>query len=171
MISIREEQPADRDAIFRVNAAAFETDGEAQLVDALRDAGDVVLSLVAEDQSAEAAIVGHILFSRLMIETDSGAVSAVALAPMAVVPERQRQGIGSQLVKAGLNGCRELGERIVVVLGHPDFYPRFGFSPEMARPLRSPFSGAAWMAVELQPGALEGVSGKVVYPAAFGIED
>src|SRR5690606_22745960 len=104
------------------------------------------------------------LFSDLPIITTSGTVPALALAPMAVLPEFQRQGIGSELVRRGLDVCREQGHRIVIVLGHPDFYPRFGFSSDLAQPLLSPFSGEAWMALELVPGALEGVAGRVEYP-------
>jgi putative acetyltransferase len=88
---------------------------------------------------------------------------------MAVLPDFQRRGIGSKLVEAGLEACRKQGHKIVVVLGHPDFYPRFGFSAELAQPLKSPFGGGeAWMAMELVPGALEGVVGRVEYPPPFG---
>jgi putative acetyltransferase len=88
---------------------------------------------------------------------------------MAVLPERQRQGIGSALVQKGLEACRQQGHRIVVVLGHSHFYPRFGFSPRLAAHLESPFSGGdSFMAVELVPGALDGVVGRVQYPPPFG---
>jgi putative acetyltransferase len=105
----------------------------------------------------------------LPILTDRGATPALALAPMAVLPAHQRRGIGSALVRRGLEICREQGARIVVVVGHPEFYPRFGFSAELARPLKSPFSGEIWMAAELIPAALEGVTGKVAYPPPFGL--
>jgi len=109
-----------------------------------------------------------ILFSRLPIVTEGGTVDALSLAPMAVLPSHQRQGVGSRLVEAGLETCRENGHKIVVVLGHPDFYPRFGFSADLAQPLESPFGGGeAWMAMELVPGALAGVEGRVEYPAPF----
>ena len=91
-----------------------------------------------------------------------------ALAPMAVVPELQRRGIGSALVREGLRTCVERGHRIVVVVGHPDFYPRFGFSAGLAGRLKSPFSGPACMALELVPDAMESVEGEVVYPPPFG---
>jgi putative acetyltransferase len=129
VFNIREEEPADHDQIEAVVRTAFGGDLEAKLVNRLRNEGLVVASLVAvqDDQ-----IVGHILFSAGVIETEHGAVSAVSLAPMAVLPEFQRQGIGSELVRKGLQSCRERGERIVIVLGDPKFYTRFGFSVEMA---------------------------------------
>lgn len=88
---------------------------------------------------------------------------------MAVVPEYQRQGIGSELVRRGLDVCRDQGHRIVVVLGWPHFYPRFGFSAELTRALESPFSGESFMAIELVPGSLDGVIGRVEYPPPFGV--
>jgi putative acetyltransferase len=136
------------------------------LVGALRESGDVVLSLVAEESGA---IVGHILFSRLKLHINDGrVVTGVALAPMAVRPDRQRQGIGSTLVTAALSECRRRGERIAIVVGHTNFYPRFGFSHAKAAALRSVFQCDAFMAVELRPAALDGVAGAVEYPAAFG---
>jgi len=125
-----------------------------------------VLSLVAVEESN---IVGHILFSDLLIETEHAVLHAVSLAPMAVIPQYQRRGIGSALVRRGLEVCRERGKSIAVVLGHPAYYPRFGFSAELAKNLRGPYSGDAWMAVELIPGALDGVKGTVRYPEAFEV--
>jgi putative acetyltransferase len=164
MLLIREEDPGDYDAIRKLNQMAFQGDQESQLVDDLRRDRAVILSLVAVEGGN---IVGHILFSALTIETESAVLPALALAPMAVCPERQRQGIGSALVRRGLAVCREQGHRIVVVLGHPDYYPRFGFSTELAQNLRGPYSGDAWMALELVSGALDGVKGTVRYPKAF----
>jgi len=114
-------------------------------------------------------VVGHILFSPLVIETKDGAVAALALAAMAVRPEVQNQGIGSELVPEGLEWCRSLGHRIVVVVGHPDYYPRFGFSPARARGLEAPFPvpDEAFLALELVPGALDGITGVVQYPPPF----
>ena len=166
-ITIRQEVESDRQAIWKVNRSAFEYDDEANLVDALRDGRYVEVSLVAEK---DGEIVGHILFSRLPIITNVGMVDAVSLAPMAVLPGHQRQGIGSQLVQAGLEVCREQGHKIVVVLGHPAYYPRFGFSAELARSLENPFGGGdAWMALELVSGAAAGVEGRVEYPPPFGM--
>ena len=165
-VEIRPESDQDRQAVWNVNRAAFETEEEANLVDALRDGGYVEVSLVAE---VDGEVVGHILFSRLPIVTNFGTVDALSLAPMAVMPSYQRRGIGSKLVAAGLETCREHGHRLVVVLGHPEFYPRFGFSAKLARPLESPFGGGeAWMAMELVPGTLAGVEGRVEYPPPFG---
>jgi putative acetyltransferase len=162
---IRPETAADHEAIRHVNRLAFGQDAEARLVDALRDGGYVRASLVAEKDEQ---VVGHILFSDLPIVTEAGTVAALALAPMAVVPEVQNQGLGSALVRRGLEHCREQGHRIVVVLGHPHFYPRFGFSSKRAAQLESPFSGREFfMATELVPGALDGVTGRVVYPPPF----
>jgi putative acetyltransferase len=87
---------------------------------------------------------------------------------MAVIPQCQRRGIGSALVRRGLELCRERGKSIAVVLGHPGYYPRFGFAAELAKNLGGPYAGDAWMALELVPGALDGVKGTVQYPKAFG---
>ena len=165
-VTIRREAKLDKEHIRRLNRRAFGRDDEARLVDALSDGGYTRLSLVAE---VGGEVVAHILFSDLPIVTGSGTVSSLALAPMAVVPELQRRGIGSRLIERGLSDCRAEGHRVVVVLGHPEFYPRFGFSAELARPLLSPFSGPAWMALELVPGALSGLMGRVTYPPPFGI--
>ena len=163
---IREEQPHDGERIRMVNQAAFGRGDEADLVDRLRAEGAVLLSLVAE---VDSQIVGHILFSRMTVETEQGPVGAVSLAPMAVLPDHQRRQIGSQLVRRGLIELGARGERIVIVLGHKEYYPRFGFSPEKARHLASQFPPEAFMALELSPGALAGIHGAVRYPPAFGL--
>jgi putative acetyltransferase len=163
-IIIRPETTADHEAIRHVNRLAFGQDTEARLVDALRDGGYVRVSLVAEKNEL---VAGHILFSHLPIITEAGTIPALALAPMAVLPELQNQGVGSALVRRGLEVCTEQGHRIVVVLGHPHFYQRFGFSSKLAARLESPYSGETFMAVELVPGALDGVIGKVMYPPPF----
>jgi aminoglycoside 6'-N-acetyltransferase I len=164
-IIIRREATADEDAIRQVNRLAFGQEDEARLVDALRGGGYVRVSLVAEKASQ---VVGHILFSDLPIITEAGTVPALALAPMAVLPKFQNQGIGSALVQKGLEACRQQGHRVVVVLGHAHFYPRFGFSPKLAANLDSPFSGGdSFMAVELVLGALDGVKGRVQYAPPF----
>lgn len=166
-VVIRPEMPADLDAILEVTRIAFGgSSQEPLLVMVLRDGGFARLSLVAEKEDL---IVGHILFSELQIVAEGGTTAALALAPMSVLPEHQRTGIGSALVRRGLELCREAGHRIVIVLGHPHYYRRFGFSPVLARPLESPFSnsGDAWMALELLPGALQGVTGNVQYPPPF----
>ncbi len=162
---VRPESTADHEAVRHVNRLAFGQDDEARLVDALREGGFVRVSLVAEQGGR---VVGHILFSDLPILTGAGTVAALALAPMAVLPEFQRQGIGSALVRRGLEACRQQGHRVVVVLGHSHFYPRFGFSAKLTAHLESPFSGSdSFMAAELVPGALDGVVGRVQYPPPF----
>jgi putative acetyltransferase len=164
-VEIRLESAADRQGVWNVNRAAFSTETEAKLVDALRDGGYSRVSLVAVAQNS---IVGHILFSRLPVLTASAPVEALSLAPLAVLPEWQRQGIGSRLVREGLTVSQELGHTIVFVLGHPDFYPRLGFSADLARPVCSPFgAGDAWMAIELANDSLAGVTGRVEYPPPF----
>jgi putative acetyltransferase len=165
-VAVRNEAPDDLDAIRAVNRLAFGQEDEAALVDALRGGGYVRASLVAE---VESHVVGHVLFSALPIITEAGVVPALALAPMAVQPEFQRLGVGSELVRRGLDVCRERGHKIVVVLGHPRFYPRFGFTTALAARLSSPFSGKdSFMALALVPGALDGVEGRVEYPPPFG---
>lgn len=161
---IRERTPADDGAIRRLNDAAFGSTGESRLIEDLRAAGLVAVELVAVDLTVD----GHILFSVLDVTVGAAAVRALALAPMAVQPRLQRRGIGTALVRAGLSRARERGWRAVIVVGHPDYYPRFGFSTALAQPLASPFSGEAFMALELEPGALKGGAGRVVYPSAFG---
>jgi putative acetyltransferase len=161
---IRPETSADHAAIRQVNRTAFGGEGEARLVDALREEGYARVSLVAKE---EGRVVGHILFSALTIATPRGNIEALALAPMAVVPSHQRKGIGSSLVREGLRACGDAGHRIVIVVGHPEFYPRFGFSAKRAEPLKSAYSGPAFMAVELVPNALRGIEGEVRFPPPF----
>jgi putative acetyltransferase len=163
---VREERAGERSLVWSINQAAFGRPDEADLVERLRNEGVVLASLVAFLNSE---LVGHILFSRMWIETADGLVSAVALAPMAVLPQQQRSGIGGEMIRYGLDLLRQQGEAIVIVLGHPGYYPRFGFSSEKARSLESPFPAEAFMAIELRQGALDGVIGKVKYPAAFGL--
>ncbi|MFM7059371.1 MAG: GNAT family N-acetyltransferase [Planctomycetota bacterium] len=127
---IRAETSTDLDAIRQINIIAFGQVDESRLVDALREGGFVRLSLVAE---SEGRIVGHILFSDLPIITEDRTIPALAPAPMAILPEFQRQGIGSELVRCGLDLCRGQGHQIVIVPGHPEFYCRFEFSSELAR--------------------------------------
>jgi len=163
---IRDEQPRDREQVRKVNEAAFGRIDEGDLIDRLRIEGAVLLSLVAE---VDSQIIGHILFTRMTVETAQGPVAAVSLAPMAVLPEHQGRNIGSRLVRLGLARLRDGGERFVIVLGHKHYYPRFGFSCQKARHLASPFPPEAFMALELFGGALEGIHGVVRYPSAFGL--
>jgi putative acetyltransferase len=166
MIQIRPEQIEEIAAIRRVNERAFNGPAEADLVDRLRERGQVTLSLVAV-RAGE--IVGHILFSPVVIESPRQTIAAVGLAPMAVLPELQNQGIGSLLVSAGLERCRSAGHLVAVVLGHPQYYRRFGFVPASRYTIRSEYDVADehFMVIELRPGALAGQSGTVKYQAAF----
>ena len=166
MIVIQHETLADFEAIRTVNLRAFEQSNEGNIVDTLRVAGALTISLVALH---DCQIVGHIAFSSVTIESEDGSFNALGLGPMAVLPEHQNEGIGSQLVEAGLKECLRLGHEIVVVIGHPEYYPRFGFVP--AGP-----SGIKWehevhedafMFVELNAGALAGRTGVVKFHPAF----
>lgn len=163
---MRPEDHGEPSLIRAINEAAFDRPDEADLVDCLRSDGVVLLSLVAE---LEKRIVGHVLFSRMWIDGVGGPVPATALAPVAVLPAYQRRGIGERLIRSGLDCLREKHEQIVIVLGHPEYYSRFGFSSEKARSLESPFPREAFMALELVSHALNGIRGKVRYPAAFGV--
>jgi putative acetyltransferase len=165
---VRPESPQDYTAIDEVNRAAFGQDNEARLVARLRESAgfDPGLSLVAV---RDGVIVGHILFSPIVIASEADEVPALALAPIAVLPARQREGIGSQLVREGLAACRQAGHPIVIVVGHPDYYPRFGFTRAGPLGLRAPLPvpDEAFMALALVPGELDGVRGTVRYPPPF----
>jgi putative acetyltransferase len=166
MITIRPEMPEDIPAIRRVNEQAFDRAEEADLVEALRRRGVITLSLVAvEDED----IIGHILFSPVTIESGESKLEAVALGPMAVLPSYQRQGIGSRLVRAGLEECRRLGHDVVIVLGHPGFYPRFGFVPSRRFGIRweHDVPNEVFMVAELREGALTERGGTVRYQPEF----
>lgn len=164
-IQVRAETEMDYEAIREIDKLAFGQDDEVKLVDELRAGGFSPIHLVAE---VGGRVVGHVLFSDLGIQTERGRVSALALAPLAVLPEFQKRGIGSVLVRRGLDLCRESGHRIIVVLGHSEYYPRFGFSAALAQTLESPFgSGPEHMAIELVPGAMSEVRGKLVYARPF----
>ena len=166
MISIRRETPEDIEAVRYVNEQAFGQKGEADLIEALRQRGAVTLSLVAVKGNS---IIGHILFSPVTIESESSSFHAVALAPMAVLPEEQRKGAGSQLVRVGLEECRVSGHEIVVVLGHSDYYPRFGFVPARPRGIECEFEAPeeAWMILALQEEVFAGRQGKVRFQPEF----
>jgi len=165
VIDVRTEVRTDVGGIREVHRAAFGRDSEAQLVDRLRSESLVVVSVVACNGRD---IVGHALFSELVIETKSVALPAVTLAPIAVVPNRQRQGNGSRLVLFGLQRCREKGKAAAIVLGDPRYYSRFGFEARQTAKLMGPFAGAHWMGLELIAGALSH-SGTVCYPDAFAL--
>ncbi len=166
MPEIRPEQPEDRDDVWHVNRDAFDRDDEADLVDRLRAQAPGYLGLVAVD---DGAVVGHIAFTPVTLMPPRIDVDVWGLAPMAVLPEQQRRGLGTALVRAGLAACRAEGVGAVVVLGHPGYYPRFGFTPGAGRGLTSTYAAPpeAFMVLELTPGALDGVRGVVHYHTAF----
>jgi putative acetyltransferase len=167
-VAIRPEGPDDRQAVFDVNQAAFGRDEEARLVEALRRSPAFIpqLSLVAVGDSR---VVGHILFTRIKVRGASQTHDALALAPMAVLPTHQKRGIGSALVMGGLENARDLGHGVVIVVGHPEYYPRFGFAPARPLGIAAPFEvpNEAFMVLELQPNALRGIQGQVEYPKEF----
>lgn len=168
MLCYASESENTTTGIREVVTAAFGQTSEANLIDTIRHSPNFIpeLSIVAVEAGE---VLGHILFSPIVIETQPQSVPALALAPLAVTPARQREGIGRQLVQVGLSKCRELGHQIVVVLGHSDYYPSFGFQKASQFGVQAPFPvpDEAFMVLELQPGALMGVSGIVRYPAYF----
>lgn len=166
MIAIEDERPEQRDAVAALHRAAFGGGEEAVLVARLRRDRLVALSRVAVE---ECVVLGHVLFSDLDVEVEGRRVRAIALAPVAVRPERQGQGIGTRLIRESLPALARAGYDAVIVLGHPAYYPRFGFSAALAATLEAPFSGPAFMALELRQGALAGRVGMVRYPPAFGL--
>jgi putative acetyltransferase len=167
MMSIRRERPEDMAAIRTVNEAAFGQSTEADIVDALRATCPDLLSLVAESAGE---IVGHILFSPVTVEGGSQYRHGMGLAPMAVMPDRQRQGIGSRLVETGLEILRRKGCSFVIVLGHPEFYPRFGFVPASRHGLRCQWEGVpdeAFMVLVLDKSVMAGVTSVARYREEF----
>jgi putative acetyltransferase len=164
MMAVRAEAPGDENAIRRLNELAFDGPVEADLIDALRgsEAWLPEFSLVADDG---AGIVGHVLFS--VVRLDSGP-ELLSLGPMAVLPERQRGGVGGALIRRGLELAQSSAYPLVVVLGHPAYYPRFGFQPARGYGIETPYEAPdeAWMALPL-PRYDEAIRGTVVYPPAW----
>ena len=163
---IRPEQPRDQQQIRTINQQAFAGDAEANLVDALRNSGLPLISLVAEENNR---LIGHILFSPVTLAGQTSAPAIAALGPMAVLPERQGQGVGNLLVTTGLEYCVSAGYVAVVVMGHPDYYPRFGFVPASNFNIKSEYNVPAevFMLKELLDSALKGSKGTIQYHAAF----
>ena len=164
-MKIRPEIASDVHRIHAINRAAFETPAEANLVDALREQARPIISLVAE---IDGEALGHIMFSPVTLDADPD-LPLMGLAPMAIAPAHQRSGIGSALVRVGLERCKAIGAAGVVVLGHPEYYPRFGFVPASRFGLRSEYDAPdeAFMAMELLDGAFDGKSGLITYHSAF----
>lgn len=165
-MQIRTETENDCESVRSLNKSAFEGDAEASLVDGLRRNADPIISLVAEEGGE---LLGHILFSPVT-HSDDADLKLMGLAPMAVAPGKQRCGIGSALIDAGLERCKELQIDGVVVLGHPHYYPRFGFLPSSNYGIVSEYDVPedVFMVLELRPGALHGKSGRVHYHSEFG---
>lgn len=167
VIHVRAETPGDAAAIHALNLAAFGSDAEARLVDALRANGGLSVSLVA---ILEGAVVGHIAFSPVTIASEAHVVRGVGLAPMAVAPTHQRRGIGGRLIEEGLRGLRAMGVPFCVVLGHAAYYPRHGFERASARGIRweKPAPEDVFFVQEITPGGLRGVSGVARYRPELG---
>ena len=168
-IEIRKEKASDFAAVYGVIAAAFGQQNEANLVDSLRlsDAFIPELSLVAIQHNQ---IVGHVLFTEVEIIAGKGTVfKSLALAPVSVAPDLQKQGVGSRLIRTGLNIASEFGYQSVIVLGHEHYYPKFGFAPAAKWQIKAPFEVPknVFMALELTDLGLSGVSGTVKYPREF----
>jgi putative acetyltransferase len=195
MLTIRPEEPSDFPAVYDVNLQAFEKADEADLVEAVRPVTNPLISLVA---LTDDLVIGHALFTPVTVhgptalglddgptalgldDGPAGVHKAMGLGPVAVLPEFQGQGIGSRLIRAGLEACRDIGQYVVFVLGHPGYYPRFGFRPVMGGELNEPdipglpelhYQDAEldpyFMVAELKPAALAGMSGSVYYLPQF----
>ena len=167
-MTIRKETPNDHEQVRKILALAFGRENEGRLVERLRKSPRFVpeLSLVAEIGDE---IIGHILFFPIAVKSDGPQHSSLALAPVSVVPEYQGKGIGSQLITEGLKRAKELGYQSVIVPGHPEYYPKFGFKPASEWNIRAPFEvpDEAFLAIELEEDGLRGVSGTVEYPDEF----
>lgn len=163
---IRHETPHDADAIRQLTLEAFDhRTQEAKLVDLLRERGNLVLSLVAEDSEQ---IVGHVAFSPMSVDGAPAGFKALGLGPVSVLPTHQRKGVGSALIREALAQCTALGYDAVLLLGHLEYYPRFGFRPGRAFGLDSDYgNGDHFMALPLRDGALDIVCGKAHYVSAF----
>lgn len=168
MIVIRSEEAADRQAIFEVNRLAFGQDNESRLIEKMRETKHFIpgLSLIA---LLDDIIVGHILFSVVSLEHPLQFSCLLALAPLAVKPEYQRQGIGSLLVREGIERAARTNYPGVVVLGHPQYYLRFGFTRAVENGIICPYPvpDEAYMLFELRPEAMKGLKGTVKYPDFF----
>lgn len=166
MVTIIEAAPEHDGAIADITRAGFQGGDEVDLIQRLQRDGVVLLSLIAFKYDE---LAGHILFSTLDVAVDGRKVKAVALAPMSVSPKYQNKGVGAALVIEGLKRLVERGLEAVIVLGHPRYYPRFGFSSELAAKFPTRFPRESFMALELVPGALAGAQGNLAYPKAFGL--
>jgi len=161
--TIRPETESDSGTIHRVHAAAFETDAEARLVDALRENSKLIVSLAAE---LDGEIAGHIAFSPVTV--NDADVGGIGLAPVAVLPAHQREGIGGALIRAGIDECDRLGYGFIVLLGHPEYYPRFGFKKASDYKLDNEYGADdAFMAYEIKKGSIPNDGGLIKYATEF----
>ncbi len=166
VVEIRESTDSDLDDVLSVEKTAFGRDSEAELVKALLndESAKPILSLLAFEKDRA---VGHILFTAARLIGARNDATIAILAPLAVVPNAQKQGIGGQLIKTGLRKLSESGVDLVFVLGYPEYYPRHGFSPagdlgfEAPRPIPDEHADA-WMVLALRPNVIGCVSGKVI---------
>lgn len=173
-INLRQEQPNDYPNTDALIEQAFRNEEmsdqqEHLLVQCIRRSNAFIpeLSIVVVNQQDN--IIGHILFSKITIDNSEQTAASLALAPVSVHPDYQKQGIGSMLITEGLKKAKAAGYHSVIVLGHADYYPRFGFKPASLSGIKAPFDvpDEAFMALELEAGALEQVSGVVHYSEAF----
>jgi putative acetyltransferase len=164
-VTVREARQDDAQAVRQVHTRAFDSPTEAELVERLIAEGQAAISLVAV---VDAQVIGHVLFSPLEVSGTPRPPWMISLAPLAVLPEWQRQGAGTRLVEEGIRFASQAGVDAIIVVGHPEYYRRFGFSADLAELVSSPYSGPASMAIELTPGAIKSAAGADVrYPDAF----
>lgn len=164
MIALRPERPSEQGAVFAIHAAAFETDLEARLADKLRADGDVLLSLMALDGDET---VGNLILSPMTADADGEPIKVAAVGPIGVLPDRQGEGIGSALMRAGIEWARGEDFTAIFLLGNPDYYGRFGFSAEAAAPFASPYAGQYFQALMLDDTFVVPKSGRADYASAF----
>lgn len=169
-IVVRQEKATDFTEVYEVNKLAFGQENESKLVELLRKNKDVFVPELSIVAIANHKVVGHILFSKVKIkDKNNHQHKSLALAPMAVIPEFQKMGIGRQLINKGLTTAKSLGFKSVIVLGHEHYYPKFGFEPAFKWHINPPFDvpPEAFMAIALESNGLSNVSGTVIYPTEF----
>ncbi|WP_420412245.1 GNAT family N-acetyltransferase [Roseibium sp.] len=166
-LTIRQLTPADEAAVRELLLAVYPSDGEARLVHKLRHCGALVLEQVAVDESG--AIVGHVAYSRVTNAAigPGQAIQVVCLSPVSVLPKVQRQGVGDRLIRSSLKSLSELEEDLVLVLGPPAYFPRFGFDPELAKKIHGPYAGGAFMALALTEAGTKNLPIEVAFATPF----